>query len=99
MDINDLLKDAKNIPSYQLERRLNKLVYENHNFRNLGAENKKLLMDIIKEYIQKIKRGQTISSETIRRDTHHLYEDRIKLNLTKKDLEDFREILGLLKNS
>lgn len=99
MDIKDLLKDVKNIPSYQIERRLNKLVYDNPSFRNLDSQNKKLLLDTIKNYVQKIKKGQTISSETIRRDTHHLYENRIKLTLTKKDLEDFREILGMLKNS
>ena len=98
MDTDDLLKDAKDIPSYQIERKLNKLVHDNYKFRNLSAENKEILMDLIKEYIQRIKRGQTITSETIRRDTHHLYENRIKLKITEEDLDDFREVLGLLKN-
>lgn len=99
MDPKDLLDNADDTPAYLLERKLNKLVHDNYKFRNLSAENKEILMDLIKEYIQKIRRGQTITSETIRRDTHHLYENRIKLKITEEDLDDFREVLGLLKNS
>jgi hypothetical protein len=99
MDPKDLLDNADDTPTYLLERKLNKLVRDSHKFRNLSSENKEILMDLIKKYIARIRAGQTISSETIRRDTHQLYEDRIKLKITEEDLDDFREVLGLLKNS
>lgn len=98
MDAQDLLKNSKDEPSYLLERKLNKLVYDNYKFRNLSAGNKEILMGLIKKYISRIKAGQTIQSETIRRNMHQLYENRIKLKITEQDLEDFREVLGLLKN-
>lgn len=98
MDASDLLKNSKDLPSFQLERKLNKLARDNYKFRNLSEENKEVLLDLIKKYIKRIKNGQTISSETIRRDTHHLYENRLKLKITESDLEDFREVLGLLEN-
>ncbi len=98
MDTNDLLDNAKDTPSYLIERKLNKLAHDNHNFRNLSSENKEILMDLIKKYIVRIKAGQTIQSETIRRDTHRLYKNRIKLKITEQDMEDFREVLELLKN-
>jgi len=53
---------------------------------------------LVKKYIKRIKAGQAITSETIRRDTHNLYENRIKLKITEQDLDDFREVLELLKN-
>jgi hypothetical protein len=98
MDTQDLLDNAQDTPSYLIERKLNKLVHDNHNFRNLSFENKEILMGLIKKYIGRIKKGQAISSETIRRDTHELYQDRIKLKITEQDLEDFREVLELLKS-
>lgn len=97
MDSRDLLDNADDTPSYLIERKLNKLVYDNYKFRNLSSENKEILMNLIKKYIARIRAGQTISSETIRRDTHQLYQDRIKLKITEEDLEDFREVLEMFK--
>jgi hypothetical protein len=97
MDIKDLLKNANNLPSYQLERRLNKLVRENYRYRNLSAKNKKLLLEYIKKYISKIKRGYSVTSETIRRDMLKFYQNREKLDLTYEDLKDFREVLNMFR--
>lgn len=99
MDIKDILKNAKNMQSWEFERKLNELARENYRYKNLGAENKKLLLKYIKEYIEKIKKGYSITSETIRRDMLKLHSKREELNLTYEDLDDFREVLGMLKNS
>jgi len=98
MDTKDLLNDVQDTPSYILERKLNKLVHDNYKFRNLSSGNKEVLLGLVKKYIKRIKAGQAITSETIRRDTHNLYENRIKLKITEQDLDDFREVLELLKN-
>ena len=97
MDIKDLLKNVKELPSFQLERRLNKLVRENYRYRNLGAKNKKLLLGHIKTYIAKIKNGYGITSETVRRDILKLRGKREKLGLTYEDMKDFKEILSMFK--
>lgn len=97
MDIKDLLKNAKNIPSFQIERKLNKLVRENYKYKNLNQKNKKILLKHIKEYISKIKRGYSITSETIRRDMLKLHKDREELDLTYEDMKDFREVLNMFR--
>lgn len=97
MDIKDLLKNADNLPSYQIERRLNKLVRDNYRYRNLGAKNKKLLLKYIKEYISKIRRGYSITGETIRRDMFKLHGKMEELDLTYEDMKDFREVLDMFR--
>lgn len=97
MDIQDVLKNAKDIPSFQLERKLNELVRENYKYKNLEEKNKKLLLKYIKEYIAKIRKGYSITSETIRRDMLKLHGDREELDLTYEDLDDFREVLGMFR--
>ena len=97
MDVKDLLKNAKDMQSYELERKLNKLVRENYRYRNLGTKNKKVLLKYIKEYISKIKRGHSITSETVRRDTLRLHKQREKLDLTLEDMKDFKEVLSMFR--
>lgn len=97
MNIKDLLQNADNLPSYQIERKLNKLARENYHYRNLDAKNRKLLLDYIKTYISKIKRGYSITSETIRRDMLKLYGKREELDLTYEDMKDFKEILNMFR--
>ncbi len=97
MNVKDLLKNADNLPSYQIERRLNKLVRDNYRYRNLSAKNKKILLKYIKEYISKIRRGHSVTGETIRRDMFKLHGKRKELDLTYEDMKDFREILNMFR--
>ncbi len=97
MDIKDLLKNSDDLPSYQIERKLNKLVRENYRYRNLGSKNKKLLLSYIKTYISKVKRGHSITSETVRRDMLKLHGKREELDLTYEDMKDFKEVLSMFR--
>lgn len=97
MNIKDVLKNAKEMQSYELERKLNKLVRENYKYKNLDEKNKELLLRYIKEYIKKIEKGYSITSETIRRDMLHLHGKREELDLTYEDLDDFREVLNMFR--
>ena len=96
MDIQDLLKNSKIILSYKFEQRLNKLVRENFNFRNLDEANKRVILDLIEKYRAYLRRGIHVSSTAIRREMYNLYEKRLELGLTKQDLDDIREILETL---
>ena len=97
MDIEDLLEDVKNLTNYEFERKLNKLVRDNYQYRNLSSDNKKIIFDLVKKYKPYIKKGIGISSVTIRNDLYRLYRHRLKLNLTEEDLDDIKEILGMFK--
>ncbi len=97
MDIKDLMADAKNLPDYQFERKLNKLVRDNYRYRNLDSGNKKIVLDLVKKYKRYLRKGIGISYVNIRNEMRRLYSNRLKLDLTKEDLKDIREILNQLK--
>ncbi len=98
MDIKDLVKNAKTMTSDQLENKLDQLVRSNSRFSNLDEKNKDIVLKLIKEYKSDIRSGISITSSKIQRDTHPLYEKRISLGLTQKDIDDIRDILGALRS-
>lgn len=97
MDIQDLLTTAKEQTFDRFAVKLNALVREHSQFRNLDEANRKVLLDIIKKHLQSIHHGVGLSALTIREEMYHLYEKRIKLNLVESDLKDIKEILELFK--
>ena len=66
-------------------------------YRNLSAKNKKLLLKTIKEYISKIRKGYSVTSETIRRDMLKFHGKREELDLTYEDMKDFREVMNMFR--
>lgn len=97
MEIKDLIKNAKDLSSYELERKLNELVRENYKYQNLSSDNREIVMDLIKKYKDKVRRGVGVSSFVIRKDIYDLNRKRLKLDLTEEDLDDIREILNEFK--
>ena len=97
MNIKDLMKDAKNLTSYQFEQKLNRLVRDNYRYRNLNSGNKKVVLDLVKKYKKYLRQGTGISYTSVKNEMRRLYSNRLKLDLTKEDLKDIREILGQLK--
>ncbi|MFA5359922.1 MAG: hypothetical protein WC349_03115 [Patescibacteria group bacterium] len=97
MDIQELLVSAKTQDFDRFEQKLNSLVRENYNFRNLDGGNRKIILDIIKKHIGEIHRGMGISSVTLQNEAYRLYQNRIKLKLSEEDLADIKKILGLFK--
>jgi len=97
MDIQDLMAEAKNLPDYKFERKLNELVRNNYRYRNLSSDNKKVVLDLVKKYKKYLRKGIGISYTSVRNEMRRLYSNRLKLDLTKEDLKDIREILGELR--
>ena len=97
MNIKDLMADAKNLTDYQFEHKLNKLVRVNYRYRNLSNDNKKVVLNLVKKYKKYFRKGIGISYINVRNEMRRLYSNRLKLDLTKEDLKDIREILGELK--
>ena len=95
MDLQDLLVTAKTRSFDKLAPKLNIFIREHSNFQNLDEGNRKLVLDLIKKYLPRIHNGVGISAMNMREEMHHLYENRIKLNLKESDLEDIKEIMAL----
>ncbi|OGF25589.1 hypothetical protein A2303_00820 [Candidatus Falkowbacteria bacterium RIFOXYB2_FULL_47_14] len=94
MDIQDLVKDARNLTDYELDRRLTSLIINNGNYKNLDKKNRQLVLSLLKKFRTYLKRGYTINSELIRREMYPLRRDRIKLGLDDPDLDDIENILN-----
>jgi len=97
MDLKDVTKDLRHQNSYRLEQRFHEMLRTNPNYKNLGPENRDLVMELIKKYQDKIRHNQTISDYTVRHDMHRLYEKRFEMKLTVHDLDEIRELLQSFK--
>lgn len=99
MELEDFLESVKDkdLPSYRLERELNSLVRQNYRFRNLSSDNKEVVLDLIKKYKEKIRRGLGISEYLINKELYRLHQKRDEDDLTKRDKEQIRMILESFK--
>ncbi|MEI6528903.1 MAG: hypothetical protein WCN88_00665 [Candidatus Falkowbacteria bacterium] len=97
MDLNSITDNLSETTDYRLDQRFDKLMRTNPRYKNLDAENRKLIMDLIDKYKKKIREHADPSSLTIRHDLYHLYQNRIKLGLTFNDLDQIKELLESFK--
>ncbi len=98
MDIKDLLKDAQNLTDYDFEQKLNRLILDNYQYRNLGQKNKKIVLDLLKKYRSYLRRGMGISYSARQNEMYKLYRNRLKLDLSEEDLKDIKEIMEMFKD-
>lgn len=97
MEIQDLFESAKNESSDRFKMKFSNFLYEHPQYSNLSQSNKKIIIDLVHKHIDAIRDGRGISDYIIEHETHDLYEKRLKLNITEKDLEDIREIMHLFE--
>jgi hypothetical protein len=97
MDLKSVAKDLKNQTDYRIDQRFDELMRRNPRYKNLDSANQKLIMDLIKKYKQKLLDHAYPSRLTVREDMYHLYQDRIKLGLTRNDLDQIRDLLESFK--
>jgi len=93
MILKDVTKNLRHQTDYRIEQRFQELLRTNPNYRNLGDENRELILDLIKKYQTKARRGLKTSDYTIRHDMYDLYQHRFKLGLTEYDLDQIRDLL------
>jgi len=93
MKIEDLISNVKELTTDELKRKINSLVRENPSYKNLDQNNRKVILVIIKKIIERIKKGRKIDSRFIRDEMIKLKKNRIKLDLSEKDLDDIEDIL------
>jgi hypothetical protein len=97
MALKQLAQDAKKMTEYQLNQKLDEFFRKNPSFKNL-RNNQELIFDLISEYKKKSRRGISISQTTVRRDMYRFYQDRVKLDLSRTDLDDLRSLLESFKS-
>ena len=97
MDLQDITKDMRNTTDYRLDQRFDELMRKNSNYNNLDAANRELIFGLIKKYKEKLRHGLKPSRYTIKEEMYHLYHNRVKLNLTKNDLDQIRDLLESFK--
>lgn len=98
MDLNDVTKDLTNRENWRIERQLDSLVRLNPRYKHLGDDNRELILDLVKKYKEKIRRGIKPSLMTVREDKYYLYQNRFKLGLTPEDLAKINKLLDSFKN-
>lgn len=97
MDLQDVTKDLTNRENWRIERQLEDLIRLNPRYKHLGAENRELILKLIKKYKEKIRRGLRPSLMTVREDKYYLYQNRFKLGLTPEDLAQIGKLLDGFK--
>jgi len=97
MDVKDLMSNAAHLTDNEFEQKLNRLIRENFRYQNLDQKNREVVMDLFRKYKKKIRDGVGISMDTLENEMHHLFQERLKLNLTEEDLKDIKEILWMFK--
>lgn len=99
MDLIKVSNDLKNQTDYRLEQRFLEMMRSNPNYRNLSTDNRETILDLLKKYKDKKRHGMKVSELSVRRDMYRLYQSRIKLGLTKRDLDQIKDLLAGLKDS
>jgi hypothetical protein len=97
MNLKDVTSDLRQQNSYRLEQRFNKMLRTNPSYKNLSPENRSQIMDLIKEYQDKLRRNIPVSDYTVRHDMHRIYEHRFDMKLTIRDLDQIRDLLESFK--
>jgi len=97
MDIQELFEVAKNENSDRFKLKFTNFLHEHPQYANLSQENKKIVINLIYKHIDAIREGRGISDYLITKEMHNLYEKRLELKLTPKDLEDIKKIYGLFE--
>lgn len=92
--ISDLLENAEDLTSYELENRLNKLIRSNYKYKNLNHDNRDLVLDIIKKYLHYIRQGKGITTSMRLNEIRKLRRKQTELDLSESDMDDIKDILA-----
>lgn len=97
MDLKSIFKDAKKQTNYRLDQRFDELMRKNPRYQNLDEENRRLILDLVGKYKEKLRHGIKPSRLTVKEDMYRLYQNRLKFGLTYNDLNQIRDLLTSFK--
>ncbi len=94
MNLEDIAKQSKDLPSWKLEREFNDYFVRNQErFRHLDENNRQIILDLINKYRQKAMHGVRPNSLTLQREFHRLWRNRFELGLKENDLDFIKEVI------
>ena len=97
MDLKSVAQDLPDQTIYRLQQRFEHLMHSNPSYRNLDEGNRRVIMELIEKYKEKLRHGIKPSRITVNEDMYRLYENRLRLKLTRTDLDQIRELLESFK--
>lgn len=97
MDLNKVAANLRDQTDYRLEQRFLEMLRRNPRYRNLNDKNRATIMDLLKKYKDKKRSGLKISGLSVRKDMYSLYQNRLKLGLTRNDLDQIKDLLAGIK--
>lgn len=95
--MSDVTKDLTNQENWRIERKLDQLIRVSPKYKHLGPANRKLILDLVSKYKDRIRRGLRPSLTTVRADKYYLYQNRFKLGLSPQDLAEINKLLDSFK--
>lgn len=95
MQLNDITNNLTSQGDYKIVEKMERLLATNPRYKNLDKANLELILDLIRKYKERIRKGITITTRMIKDDRYYLYHNRLKLGLSEVDL---KQIFDLLEN-
>ncbi len=95
MKLNDFSNNLVSERDFKIVQKMERLVATNPRYKNLDKANRELVVNLIRKYKERIRKGIRITSLMIKEDRYYLYHNRIKLGLSEVDL---RQIFNLLES-
>lgn len=97
MEIQDLFDIAKTENSDRFKMKFSEFIREHPQYSNLDQGTRDIIFNLIHKHMDAIREGRGISGYLAEREMHELYEKRLNLGLTPKDLEDIKSIFSLFQ--
>lgn len=98
MNLQDLSNDLLKQTDERIERKLDILVSTNPRYKTLDDGDKKIILDLIDKYKERMHDGIEITDRMIREDRLKLYSSRLSMGLTEVDLDQIYDLLESFKS-
>lgn len=93
MNLSDITNNLTSQRDYKIVEKMERLVAINPRYKNLDKANLDLVINLIRKYKERIRKGITITSRMIKEDRYYLYHNRLKLGLSEVDLKQIFDLL------
>ncbi len=97
MKITDITSNLSSETNKRVILKFERLMATSVRFKNLDKDNRQVILDLIKKYKERIRKGIKPTRLMIKEDRLNLYQNRIKLGLSQTDLKQIYSLLESFK--
>jgi TRAP-type C4-dicarboxylate transport system substrate-binding protein len=98
MKLKDLSNDLLKQTDERVKRKLDILASTNPRYKTLDDGDKKIILDLLDKYQERMRKGIEITDRMIKEDRLKLYGNRLSMGLTEVDLDQIYDLLESFKN-